>query len=160
MFNLFQYDIIVKILDIRCNDIEIDIFKLEKKIEYIETITKDLIIKDNYMYLENIQILKGDITYVGDKYLYDIIYPGLVIFVYTELLYNSTTLESMYVSIKSKIYDHPTSLIHMCFLINCISKFNINIFLEGNILLTKELLKKYNIKPDKGICYIEGILCC
>jgi hypothetical protein len=160
MFNLFQYDIIVKIFDIRCNDIEIDILKLEKKINNIEIITKDLIIKDNNIYFEKIQILKGNIIYVGDKYLYDIIYPGLVIFVYTELLYNSTTSENMYMSIKSKIYDHPTSLIHMCFLINCTSKFNINIFLESNILLTKELLKKYNIKPDKRICYIEGKLCC
>jgi len=40
MLNILLDDLNIKILEIRCSDIEKDIIKIERKIKYIELLTK------------------------------------------------------------------------------------------------------------------------
>jgi len=163
MFNLLLNDIIIKIFEIRCNDIENDIIKLETKNNKIISITTNLTIEYNdYYYDDPVYQMRFNINinyvqYVGYKYLYDVIHKGLVIFVYGTLI-RDTTGKFRYKIFKSKIYDHPTSLIHIDYVSSFIDKYDNHRFFEGNLFLTNKSLKDYKIKPKKGICYIESII--
>jgi hypothetical protein len=164
-FDIIDEDLIVKILDIRCNDIEYMIHKLEYNINYgsfelgfltIKLKTTHEFDKDHYNYNDKYNINYGSFIYCSDIFLFKIIYYGRVIFV--SYIYEDYINDlHHYEVVISEIFINPTMFILVLFTAISNNFKTSYPYIDGFNILSKKTIKKYNIVPEYGITYIEMI---
>jgi len=167
-FDIIYDDLIVKILDIRCNDIENVLTTLENDMSYllfefgfltIELKTTDELEKydqDGYNYNDKYNIKYGSFIYCADIFLFKTIYYGKVIFV-SYIFEDYSNDPDDFVVVQSKLFINPTMF--QLVLFNAISDKleSFYPFIEGFNILSENACNLYNILPEYGVVYIETI---
>ena len=168
-FDIIDDDLIVKILDIRCNDIENIVATLENNMLNllfelgfltIEQKTIDTLDKYEYSYIyhqnHKYNIIYGGFIYWSDIYLFKIIFYGKVTFV--SILYEDyINDQDNYEVVESYIYINPTMFQLLAFTAICNDFESYHNYIEGFNVLSKKAIKSYKIVPQYGITYIEMI---
>jgi hypothetical protein len=158
-FGLIDHDLILKIFDIRCNEIEIDIFKLENNnfniVSYILNkiiYLKHEIEEENTDYKYNIYKNMLYLDIIDYDFLYNIIYNGKVIFLYYHCDYINK-----YPVIKSDIIINPNIIQLIQFKAKIVEIYSSTRYIEGFNILTDIDITNYHIDIEEGIIYIEMI---
>jgi len=167
-FDIIDDDLIVKILDIRCNDIENIVTILENDMSRlsfelgfltIELKTKDELDEydlDDYNYNNKYNINYGEFTYCSDIYLFKIIFYGGVIFVST-IYEDFINDQDNYKVVLSEFFINPTMFQLVIFTAISNNLESSHPYIEGVNVLSKKAIKSYKIVPEYGITYIEMI---
>jgi len=180
MFDLLLDDTIIKIFNIRCDDIEKEICKLEKMLDqdifydnlYVNDNTDSTGWYDKCSQIHNLQV--NGVDYDIGNNVCDVIHYGLVRFIYI----NCEQDEEQYNKKISGVYSHPMYIQHLHFITECVIEdeyfYEEETFgdpgyrmieccsFDSNHILTNKELKNYEIVPEKingiPIVYIEAKL--
>jgi hypothetical protein len=157
--------LIVKILNIRCNDIENVLTTLENdmscllfQLEFLTIELKTTHSYDpyDYNYNDKYNINYGKFTYSSNIYLFNIIYYGKVRFV-SFILENYINNKDNFEVAQSEIFINPTmfQLVQFTSISNDLEPCNS--YIEGVNFLSKQSCNNYNILPEEDVTYLEMI---
>jgi len=171
-FDIFPDDVIIKIFDKRCDDIEEEIYRLENNNEYFLEMFKYLsIIKKTDEEIietlkeydeEEIPILSfhykyninyDEYSYCCDTFLFDTIYIGNVIFVLHLCDYINNPDNKIIFQSDVKINPVMFDLIYFTSCHYIIE--NTHPYIEGFNILKEGSYESYDIEPEEGVVYIE-----
>jgi hypothetical protein len=168
--DIFPDDVIIKIFDKRCDDIEEEIDRLENNNEYFIQLFDDLSItkktddeldelddreENTLNYNDKYNIEYGEYTYCCDIFLFDTICIGEVIFVLHLCDYINDPDD--YNVIESDITTNPTMFDLIYFTSSNYIIENRHPYIEGFNILGEGSYESYDIIPEEGVVYIELI---
>jgi len=167
--DIFPDDVIIKIFDTRCDDIEEEIDRLENNNEYFLEQFEDLIItkktddeldeldedreENTLNYNDKYNIEYGEYTYCCDIFLFDTICIGEVIFVLHLCDYINDPDDE--IIIESDVKINPTMFDLIYFTSSNYSIENRHPYIEGFNILPESCYESYDIVPEEGVIYIE-----
>jgi len=164
-FDIIDHDLIVKILNIRCNDIENVLTTLENdmscllfQLEFLTIELKTTHSYDpyDYNYNDKYNINYGKFTYSSNIYLFKIIYYGKVRFV-SFILENYINDKDNFEVAQSEILINPTMFQLVLFTSISNDLEPCNSYIEGVNILSKQSCNNYNILPEEDVTYLEMI---
>ena len=174
--DIFPDDVIIKILDTRCNDIERELNKLQYKLEWFKeglegfTIEKksDLELKEeleeyvlynnNYTrsYNNRYTINFNNIKYCSNNYLYETIYEGVCVMSYRIIYLDDDGEIEEYSLFESDLVRNPTILDLLRFTTRYIDDDEDHLFADGFSVLEKaSRVDKQGLNYDTISLYLD-----